>query len=94
MPMPKTIQKHLDLTAQIKELQAEQKLLTVKIKAQMEKEETNFLKGMTNVGLKLVEAVAWKIKSAEVKEEMGEDWWTKRCSPSTSRSLRLSREDA
>ena len=94
MPMPKTIQKHLDLTAQIKELQAEQKLLTVKIKDQMEKEKTNFLKGMSNIGLKLVEAISWSIKTADIKEEMGEAWVLKRSRQSTSRSLRLSREDA
>lgn len=36
----------------------------------------------------IVEVVSWRLDTARVKDEMGEDWYTAHSKPSTSRSVR------
>jgi hypothetical protein len=38
--------------------------------------------------LTIVEKVDWRLKTADVKAEMGEDWYNARCKQSFSRSVR------
>ena len=42
--------------------------------------------------LKVTETVRWNLKTKEVKEEMGEDWWAKRCATALVTSLRIAKK--
>ncbi len=44
--------------------------------------------------LKVIETVRWNLKTKEVKEEMGEDWWVKRCASALVVSLRVTKKEA
>ncbi len=87
------VQRHLDITAQIKELTAERSALGEAITAHADDTGEKFFPGTEDDhGLKLVETVRWTLDQKSVKEELGEDWVVAHSKQGLVRSLRLSRE--
>jgi len=87
------VQKHLDITAQVKALNEEKKALTSAIISGLDEAGEKFAVGTEDDhGLKLVETVRWTLNQTAVKEELGEDWVTAHSNQTLVSSLRLSRE--
>ena len=87
------VQRHLDITAELKALKAEQKALAEAILTEMDETGAKFVPGTDDDhGLKKVETVRWTLNQKQVKEEMGEDWVVAHSRQGLVTSLRLARE--
>jgi len=94
MNINEAVQRHLDITAEIKRLSETRDAIGEAIKTEMEVSETKFIVGTDDDhGLKMVETVRWTLNQKQVKEEMGDDWVIAHSRQSLVKSLRLARED-
>ena len=93
MKINEAVQRHLDITAAIKELSAERSALGEAITSHADETGETFVVGTEDDhGLKVVDTVRWTLDQKLVKEEMGEDWVISHSKQGLVRSLRLSRD--
>jgi hypothetical protein len=94
MNVNEAVQRQLDITAQINELNQEKKFLTNAIITELENSGDKFAVGtVDDKGLKLVETVRWTMNTKAAKEELGDDWVNANSKQTLVQSLRLSREE-
>ena len=94
MNVHEAVQRQLDITAQVNELNKEKKFLTNAIITELENSGDKFAVGtVDDKGLKLVETVRWTLNMNAAKEELGEDFVNANSKQALVVSLRLSREE-